>query len=648
MRNILISFLLCVCSSCGYNAGTKETLKLAGENRKELEKALHHYTNDQDKTKAVEYLLSNMSNKFAYTGELLEQYDYLLSVYDSLYKKKIYVGDPPIIHQTWDSLVAQYGPLDISRLDSTYDCRILSSDFLINNVDIAFEAWQQKPDYVADDFESFCEYVLPYRVGDETVEQYRRNYFDKYRSLVDSAGTDPLKLLSLFNVEFSWKQWYRTAGKMWEYPVALPISKMELCHRGSCRQLCVYCALVMRACGLPVAIDRVNSWGNRGQGHEWNVLLLKDSILPFDSFAKDRIKFAYKPTKIFRSTFSNNHLPDDAPINGEVPSNLINPNEIDVTEQYGKVYDINIGCTFPDVRLKPNKYGVICVFDNKQWTPVYWGILKENQMTFRKMMGDVCYMAAYYEDEKIHPASEPFILEKDGSIRYLKVNKQKPVTMKLKRKYPRFERMDKLAYQLLSTSVRGTNRADLEEADRLFKIKKIPVDISDTIISVDKKFRYVYIDIVTYRTGDLAEIEFYGKKNQKDEEHKLEGKIIGLSGDGSDSYTLAMDGDYNTYFSKAKDARGYVGLDLGPKGRSYITRVRLAPRSDSNFILKNNIYELCYWDGRKWASMGKKVASDVAITFEHVPSGTCYILHNLSAGKEERIFTYEDGEQVWW
>lgn len=33
-------------------------------------------------------------------------------------------------------------------------------------------------------------------------------------------------------------------------------------------------------------------------------------------------------------------------------------------------------------------------------------------MTFKKMMGDVCYMAAYYEDGEIFPASDPFILEK--------------------------------------------------------------------------------------------------------------------------------------------------------------------------------------------------------------------------------------------
>ena len=650
MKNILILILISyVCYSCTYNSNTKKTLELAGNNQKELLKVIEYYKNEPNKKTATFFLLSNMSYKFAYSGELLEHYDMLLHVFDSLYKQKVYTGDPAVIKQTWDFLTSQYGPLLISRLDTTYDCHILTSDFLINNIDTAFASWKRAPSYITDNFESFCEFVLPYRISNETIELYRKDYFNKYHSLVDSAKDNALDLLSRFNSEFSWNQKYKTSAKMWDYPVALPISKMELCHRGSCRQLCVYCALVMRACGLPVTIDRVNCWGNRSQGHEWNVLLLKgDSILPFDPFSKERMQFVYKPTKIFRSMFSNNHLPNNAPKEGEVPSHMINPNEKDVTEQYGPTYDITIDCIYPDYRLKQNNYSVICIFDNKDWIPVYWGTIQKNRMTFKKMMGDVCYMAAYYEDGEIFPASDPFILEKDGTIRFFKANNQKPITLKLKRKFPRFKRMEQFAYQMLTSSVRACNRSDLKKSTKLFKITKTPYDISDSIISINQKFRYVYMDIATYRTGNIAEVEFYGKKYLTEPEQKLEGRIFGLPETQTNTYAMAMDGDYNTYFSKPKNTQGYVGLDLGPNGHSYITRVRFAPRSDSNFILPNNMYELCYWDKGKWISKGKQIAKDLIITFENVPSNTCYILHNLSNGVEERIFTYENEEQIWW
>ena len=151
-----------------------------------------------------------------------------------------------------------------------------------------------------------------------------------------------------------------------------------------------------------------------------------------------------------------------------------------------------------------------------------------------------------------------------------------------------------------------------------------------------------------YRTGDLAEIEFYGKKNLHEPEQKLVGQVFGFPEvpiNNGHPYLHAMDGDYETYYSKEKDEKGYVALDLGSS--YYITRVRFCPRSDANFIIPDHEYELCYWDNQ-WKSVGCKVASGLTVTFENVPSNTFYILHNLTKGREERIFTYENGEQVWW
>jgi hypothetical protein len=33
---------------------------------------------------------------------------------------------------------------------------------------------------------------------------------------------------------------------------------------------------------------------------------------------------------------------------------------------------------------------------------------------------------------------------------------------------------------------------------------------------------------------------------------------------------------------------------------------------------------------------------------QDVPQGIVYLLQNLSRGKEERLFAYEDGQQIWW
>lgn len=58
-------------------------------------------------------------------------------------------------------------------------------------------------------------------------------------------------------------------------------------------------------------------------------------------------------------------------------------------------------------------------------------------------------------------------------------------------------------------------------------------------------------------------------------------------------------------------------------------------------------YELFYWNGG-WKSAGKKVAGEGSLEFTGVPSHGLYWLTADGSDKEERIFTIENGQQVWW
>ncbi len=57
-------------------------------------------------------------------------------------------------------------------------------------------------------------------------------------------------------------------------------------------------------------------------------------------------------------------------------------------------------------------------------------------------------------------------------------------------------------------------------------------------------------------------------------------------------------------------------------------------------------YELFYWEG-EWKSLGKVTAGDDPLVFEKVPTGCLYWLVATGSDKDERIFTIEDGKQVW-
>ncbi len=58
-------------------------------------------------------------------------------------------------------------------------------------------------------------------------------------------------------------------------------------------------------------------------------------------------------------------------------------------------------------------------------------------------------------------------------------------------------------------------------------------------------------------------------------------------------------------------------------------------------------YELSVWiDG--WQSLGSEVSGDKPLAFEDVPAGGLYWLTEEDSDRDERIFTIEDGAQLWW
>ena len=80
-----------------------------------------------------------------------------------------------------------------------------------------------------------------------------------------------------------------------------------------------------------------------------------------------------------------------------------------------------------------------------------------------------------------------------------------------------------------------------------------------------------------------------------------------------------------------------------------IGSVEYAFRSDDNNIRIGDVYELFYWkDESGWESLGKKKAENMNLYYDNIPSHALLLLRDHTRGKEERIFTLENGEQVWW
>jgi hypothetical protein len=128
------------------------------------------------------------------------------------------------------------------------------------------------------------------------------------------------------------------------------------------------------------------------------------------------------------------------------------------------------------------------------------------------------------------------------------------------------------------------------------------------------------------------------------------GKIIGqdkmYKNDSIYCKENAFDNDPLTNFHSASKDSAWVGMDFGIPIK--IEKIIYLPRSDDNNIRLGDEYELYYWNRNGWNSLGNQKAKDLKVRFDNVPDNALLWLRNLTRGNEERIFTYENEQQVWW
>lgn len=144
---------------------------------------------------------------------------------------------------------------------------------------------------------------------------------------------------------------------------------------------------------------------------------------------------------------------------------------------------------------------------------------------------------------------------------------------------------------------------------------------------------------------NISELAFY--ENTEDT-IPLYGEIIGTPGgfeDNTHEYLNAFDGNPDTSFDYIHPDGGWTGMDFGSPHR--VEKVVYTPRNEVNFIYKGNLYELFYWGGGKWNSVGRQMAVSDSIVYSGF-QGALFYLKNHTAGKDERIFEYKDGKQIFW
>lgn len=642
MTRLIRFFCLILLSSvsCRHNAPTLEqALQQAGENRAELEKVLDHYRQnpaDSQKYRAAEYLIRYMPFHTSVGGAYEAYYD----IVDSLLSLPDRTEAMKQIERVSDSLKPQ--------VCTQRDIQVVSADYLIRNIEAAFEDWKHTGWAGHLNFDQFCEYLLPYKCIDtqplddwreamknvcrsESYDQIQQNYDYEFNPLASVSRVN-----GTMKAGISPQIWLHDLKFM---PITRPTTFMKM-NGGTCWDYAISAIQLMRSKGLPVAIDFTPQWPDRIYGHSWcSVCTTRGINLMFNPFASNPNYPHYvyaRYSKIFRQTYKvNDELYRLLSRGVGMPVQVIHLCTEDVTHEYERTSDLKIRL-FPE--YKREKLAYIATFDNNKWVPVYWGEVRRGYALFRNMGRDITYLAMAYRDKNLEPASLPFTVSALGEIRYIEADTARRQRVVLDRKNPMYQHVFYKTEYLGNGLIEASDRPDFRDADTVASVSRWKMTSGTESLSC-RPYRYWRLRAVGEDEYDMAEIYFYRKGEP------VKGRMIdsGKSLDREHRAEHIADNDPETY-CRVKGTDYWVGFDFGePVGLDRISYIR---RGDGNAICVGDTYDIYYWDNRKWVLSDTQTAADVTLETDRLPAGGLYFIRG-DRGYSQRIFTWEN-DRVYW
>ncbi len=385
-------------------------LQKAKGNRVELEKALDYFYNSKDtlKIKAINFLISNM--------DIHRSYNYYWA--DSVGKRLPY---NELDYPTFDSSIAAFNILKaatpkIHPVPNIYnDMDSIKGNYLIDNEERAFAEW--KLNWTKNiSFDDFCEYLLPYRISVEPLQDWRSVYEQRFAKNIEATkDKKPTEILDYFEAENN--SWFTNTFATEQRNEPLPrLGALQLLHRkkGACEDGADAIVFALRSQGIPATVDFVPFWATSSSSHflyaSPNLLKAPEKML--DSLGNPLLRefrMPREPGKVLRTTYSKQQstlatilTPDEIPIGF-----LRSKNYKDVTDEYWETQDVDIPVSNTQTIFEKGSIAYVCVFNNLDWRVVWWGKIKNNTAHFINMSKGAVYLPMQYNNKKLHPVGYP-------------------------------------------------------------------------------------------------------------------------------------------------------------------------------------------------------------------------------------------------
>ncbi len=635
----VVVFIAIVASSC-HSSQVDMALRLAGENRTELEVVLDYFerTGDEEKIKASRYLIGNMPGHKSMRGDYEEYWreaDRVLSA----------SGGSLSVLDSLESLKSKYD----GRIYYDFDLNYISADYLIHDIETAFAQWRDGEWARHLTFEEFCEWLLPYTCADnqplinwrDSLSDFARGFIDHLNECDEFIGNPRAAITRVNNKLIPMVAQQKWVHSGHGYPIYSPSVFVKL-PGAFCNEYMNIGILIMRSKGIPVGMDYTSQLSDRKYGHYWNVFPnLRGRTTVFTSFGinPDYPHYAQaKFAKIFRRTYAPNkdYLALLNRNSGKIPQMYDSPFFKDVTSEYQETSDLEIQLK-KRVKLPGNDV-YIAVFDNSEWKPVLWGKRRARKAFFKEMGRNITYMVFGYVNETLVPISDPFFVDSFGTVTYIgnsNNEENSTVNFRLYRKYPMFQHVMLTQPSLHGGLLIGSDDKKFSNPDTVCVLPDW--ELTSGVIQTRQKKEHRYWRFISNRRtlSDMAELYLYEKG----------GGILSVKCD-SDSLCNMFDGNPLTYFSaKRNNPDGIIDTER-PVELDHISYIR---RGDGNAIVPGDTYRISWWDGKGWRPHCIIKAEDIYLQIKDIPAGRLYYIEGLSRGEQNRIFTYSAGSTrpVW-
>ncbi len=315
-----------------------ETLNQSGIYKPGYMKCILTFQSPDDslKLKALYYLIGNLQTNYSITHTLVDSSDseIVINIDD--------FNDLKSLMDYRDSIENSNGILHYKTDSISLDFKNLKAEYIINHINLTWKI------YLAGHamkykFNNFCDYILPYRVANEVVEDYVSHFQEKYTTLMDSS----------INIEYAANQINHEINNGFLYDDRLEfnpnyhsIPELEKSKRGKLKDLCIYKIKALRSIGIAATMDYTPIIGSTNLGYYSVTVILPNNEKIYLSGPK-KIDLPYgngNVAKVYRRMF--HEVPDclfaikDESLH--TPSFIGNYSYSDVTSEYISTSDTTI------------------------------------------------------------------------------------------------------------------------------------------------------------------------------------------------------------------------------------------------------------------------------------------------------------------